>query len=93
MTQSGLLDDAEVSCLKELAFREFSEGGGVQPTSFPDKLLRKVLVSARANEDAIDDALQLFRVCRLEIAAAEQQDRDPHDLLDWWDGRLSRDAT
>lgn len=92
LTQSGLLDDAEVYCLKELAFREFSEGGGVQPTSFPDKLLRKVLASARANEDAIDDALQLFRVCRLEIAAAEQQDRDPHDLLDWWDGRLSRDA-
>jgi hypothetical protein len=91
LKQRGLLQDVEVYCLKEHALSEFSEAGGVQPTSFPDKILRKALASAKANSNATDDALTLFRVCQLEIAATEPQDIDTQELLKWWDAKLGRE--
>lgn len=91
LKQQGLLQDVEVYCLKQHALSEFSKAGGVQPTSFPGKILRKALASAKANSNATDDALIFFRVCRLEIAATEPQDIEPQELLMWWDAKLGRE--
>lgn len=91
LKQQGLLQDVEVYCLKQHALSEFSKAGRVQPTSFPGKILRKALASAKANSNATDDALILFRVCRLEIAATEPQDIEPQELLMWWDAKLGRE--
>ena len=91
LSRPRLLGGAEVYCLKEHAFGEFTDLGGVQPTSFPAKLLRKVLASAKADNDATVDALKLFRVCRPDKAAEEPQDRDERNLLEWWDTQLGRE--
>lgn len=89
-SKSGLLDGAEVYCLKHHALRQFRAHGGVQPTCFPGKLLRKVLASAKADNDLAPDALMLFRVCRLEKAPEEPCQRREGELLEWWDNQLER---
>jgi hypothetical protein len=71
----GLLADVEAYCLNNHAFCQFSDNGGVQPTSFPDKLLSKVLASARANEDAVDDALRSAMLMSI-VSSARRHDLD-----------------
>ena len=91
LEQRGLLSGVEVYCLKEHAVHLFSEGGGVQPNGFRGKLLRKVLASARADPRAAADALDLFRVCRLDKVSEEPLDRSEQEQLEWWDCQLGRD--
>jgi hypothetical protein len=91
LEQRGLLSGVEIYCLKEHALHQFGENGGVQPSGFRGKLLRKVLASARADPLAAADALDLFRVCRLDKVSEEPQDRSEQEQLDWWHGQLGRD--
>jgi hypothetical protein len=90
LSKPGLLESVEVYCLKEHALGLFKGQGGVQPTCFPGKLLRKVLASAKADNRAAADAIMLFRVCRLDIVVEEPYDQSEQELLEWWDGQLTR---
>jgi hypothetical protein len=91
LEQRGLLDGVEVYCLKEHALQNFKENGGALPTEFRDKLLRKVLASARADASAVADALDLFRVCRLDKVSGEPYQQSDQELLAWWNTQFGRD--
>ena len=91
LEQRGLLTAVEIYCLKEHALDQFHKSGGVHPTSFRDKLLRKVLASARFDTGAAPNALALFRVCHLDKVGDEPHQRCDQELLDWWDEQLRRD--
>ncbi len=91
LEQRGLLEGVEIYCLKRHALHQFKENGGVPPTGFRDKLLRKVLASARADTRAVADALDLFRVCRLDKASGEPRQQSEQELLEWWNTQLGRD--
>jgi hypothetical protein len=89
-SKSGLLDGAEVYCLKHHAIRQFRENGSVDPTCFTGKLLRKVLASAKAHNELAADALMLFRVCRRDMASDELDQHTEGEMLKWWDKQLER---
>jgi hypothetical protein len=90
LLKSGLLDGPELFCLKKHALRQFTDNGGVEPTCFPGKLLRKVLASAKADKDLVLDALALFRVCRPDKVPEEPYQRSDEEMLKWWDNELDR---
>jgi len=91
LAKGGLLNGPEVYCLKEHALRQFTDNGGVEPTCFPGRLLRKVLASAKADKAQVPDTLMLFRVCRLDLVPEEPYQRSEGELLEWWDTQLERD--
>lgn len=88
LDKQHLLLDVEIYCLKEKLFEQMGRGDALQ--AIPDRLMKKVIKSAKNEPLAAQDALIVLQLSRPELLADEPQDRCEADRLDWWAEQLRR---